>query len=66
MNTNLLTTIAWVLVLVGGIDAGLYGLLSFHLIEIILGTKFLGRLLFILIGISAGYLIYLEVKKRNT
>ncbi|EKD53829.1 MAG: hypothetical protein ACD_60C00149G0028 [uncultured bacterium] len=55
---------ALILVLIGGIDCGLYGILGFHLIEIILGIKFLGRFFFILIGLSAGYLIYIIFKKK--
>lgn len=65
-DLGLLGWIAFIFVLVGGIDSGLYGMLSFHLLEVILGTKFLGRLAFILIGISAVYLIYLTTRKKKT
>lgn len=62
---GLLGWIALVLVVVGGVDSGLYGLLSFHLLEVLLGNKFLGRLIYILIGLSAIYLIYLMSKNKN-
>jgi len=64
-DLELLGWIALVLVVVGGIDSGLYGLLSFHILEVILGNKFLGRLIYILIGCSAAYLIYLMVKNKK-
>jgi uncharacterized membrane protein YuzA (DUF378 family) len=58
MNLALLGTIAWFLVVIGGIDSGLYGLFQFHLLEVFLGSHFFGRIFFVLIGVSAGYLIY--------
>ncbi len=62
---GLMGWIALCFLLLGGIDNGLYGMLSFHLIEVILGTKFLGRLVYILIGISAIYLIYHVTQKKK-
>lgn len=50
--------IALILVLVGGINWGLYGLFGFNLVSALLGNL-LGRLLFIVVGASAGYLGYL-------
>lgn len=56
--------VAFVLLLVGGINMGLYGLFGADLLLKILGG-FLGRLLFVLIGVSAGYLIYLVAVKKE-
>jgi len=49
--------IAFIALLAGGIDLGLFGLFHFHLVSGILGDV-IGRLLYIVVGISAGYLIY--------
>ena len=57
--------IAWLLVMIGAINWGLYGLFRFNLIEAILGTGFISRLIFIFVGAAAGYLIYLFFKKNE-
>ncbi|OGT52639.1 MAG: hypothetical protein A3E84_00670 [Gammaproteobacteria bacterium RIFCSPHIGHO2_12_FULL_42_13] len=49
--------IALGLLIVGGIDLGLYGIFKVDLITAILGGL-LGRLLFIVIGAAAGYFCY--------
>lgn len=58
---------AFILLLVGGIDMGLAGVLGVDLLRVILGGL-LARLMFLAIGIAAGYLIYLLVmeKKNNS
>lgn len=57
--------VAWVLVLIGAINWGLVGLLGLNLVEVIFGSL-LSRLIFILVGVAGGYIIYLKVKKRTT
>lgn len=64
-NLDLLERIAYILVLIGGIDYGLYGLFQFHLIEVFLGAHFLGRVFFIVIGVAAGYLVYNMFAKKK-
>lgn len=66
-NFNMVGWVTFILVLVGGVDSGLYGLFQFHILEVILGAKFLGRVFYILVGLSAGYLIYYlySVKMKN-
>jgi uncharacterized membrane protein YuzA (DUF378 family) len=49
--------IAYIAVLVGGINLGLMGLFGFSLITAILGNL-LGRLIYVAIGVGAGYLCY--------
>ena len=44
--------------LVGGINLGLMGLFGFGLVTAILG-EVLGRLIYVAIGVGAGYLCYL-------
>lgn len=55
---DLYTWIAFILVIVGGINWGLVGLFNVNLVSAILGDL-LGRLIFIVVGVGAGYLCYL-------
>ena len=59
--------VSFLLLLVGGINLGLEGIIGINLIYAILGG-FLARLIFLAIGGGAGYLIYLLVmeKKKGT
>lgn len=58
MNMKLLGVISWWLVVVGGINWGLIGLVNLNLVGAILGGSFLARLVYILVGVGAGFLIY--------
>jgi uncharacterized membrane protein YuzA (DUF378 family) len=62
-NIKLLAMIAAIIVLAGGIDLGLIGLLRLDLVSSIVGHA-LGRLVFLIVGVAAGYLIYLKVTKK--
>lgn len=58
--------IALVIVIIGGINWGLVGLFNVNIVTSILGNM-LGRLVFIIVGVAAGYLcylIYLEKSKK--
>lgn len=55
---DLYAFIALIIVLVGGICWGLVGLFNIYLITGIFGNL-LGRLLYIIVGVAAGYLAYL-------
>lgn len=57
--------VAYILVLVGGVNWGLVGLLKLNIVEVILGTGFLARLVYILVGVGAGYLIYNYFKAKK-
>ena len=56
--------ISLILLLVGGVDLGLFGLLHVEIIGAILGGL-LSRLVFIVIGVAAGYIIYLWAYKKS-
>ena len=62
-DIKLLSMIAAIIVLVGGVNCGLIGLLQLDLFTGIVGHA-LGRLLFLIVGLAAGYLIYLKVTKK--
>lgn len=50
--------IAIIVLIVGGFNWGLFGLFGFNLVSAILGNL-LGRLVFIIVGVAAGYMCYL-------
>ncbi|MBS3128449.1 DUF378 domain-containing protein [Candidatus Woesearchaeota archaeon] len=61
---NALDWITFVLVVVGGINWGLVGLFQFNLVNMIFGSiMWLEKLVYILVGISALYMIYVMTKK---
>jgi uncharacterized membrane protein YuzA (DUF378 family) len=57
--------IAYILVIIGGINWGLVGLFKINLVEAIFGSGFLARLIYIIVGVGAGYLIYMFVKQKK-
>ncbi len=61
---DLYSYICFLLLLVGGIDLGIAGIIGIDLIHAILGN-ILSRLVFLGIGGAAGYLIYLIVMERK-
>lgn len=63
MRNEILEWVAWVLVIIGGLNWGLYGLFKFNLVETIFGAGFLSRLIYIIVGIAACYMIYLKFQK---
>lgn len=64
--SGILGWVSFILVLVGGINWGLWGIFHFNLVDIILGDfSLLSRLVYVLVGAGAGYLIYMLVKQRK-
>lgn len=56
--------IALVLVIVGGLNWGLVGLFNIDLVELIFGSiPILQRIVYIVVGLAAIYLIYFATKK---
>jgi uncharacterized membrane protein YuzA (DUF378 family) len=63
-DKNTLDWIALVLVIVGGLNWGLVGLFQLDLVELILGAvPVLQRIVYVLVGLSAAYMIYYAAKK---
>jgi uncharacterized membrane protein YuzA (DUF378 family) len=61
---NILDWIAFVLVIVGGLNWGLVGILQWDLVAKIFGSiPIVQKVIYILVGLSALYMIYLETKK---
>jgi len=58
MNNKMLHIVAFLLVVIGGLNWGLIGLFGFDLVRAVLGfSDLLVRLVYILVGLSAVYLL---------
>lgn len=54
---NSLDWVALILLIIGGLNWGLIGLFGFNLVDAIFGaTSTLGRIIYILVGLSAAYI----------
>jgi uncharacterized protein len=60
-----LTLVALVLLIIGGLDWGLVGLFQFNLVAILFGTdSLLSNIIYILVGISAVYVLAVVLPKK--
>lgn len=68
MKLNVIDWLALALVIVGGLNWGLVGALDFNLVDSIFGEgSTLSRIVYVLVGLSAVYLIYTATKlSRST
>lgn len=58
--------LAFVLVIVGGLNWGLVGLLNLNLVDALLGRgSKLSRLVYILVGLSSAFLMVMAIKKHR-
>lgn len=61
---NGLMMAAWWLLLIGGLNWGLVGLFNLDLVDLVLGSvPVLARIVYILVGLSALYLLFAHKKK---
>lgn len=61
---KVLDLIALILLIIGGINWGLFGLANLDLVELIFGSiPILAKLIYILVGLSGLYGIYYIIKK---
>jgi uncharacterized protein len=64
VKKSTLDWIALVLVIVGGLNWGLIGLFGFNLVSTIFGSMaWLEKTVYILVGLSAAYMVYYATKK---
>ncbi len=60
---TVLDWVAYVLLVVGGLNWGLVGLLELDLVQLIFGSvPILAQLVYVLVGLSALYMVYLLTK----
>lgn len=66
MRVNSIDWIALVLTIIGGLNWGLVGAFQFNLVDALFGTgSALARIVYILVGLSALYLIVTATKLRR-
>ncbi|MFH1649124.1 MAG: DUF378 domain-containing protein [Candidatus Woesearchaeota archaeon] len=64
MEKSVVDWIALVLVIIGGLNWGLWGAFKFNLVSAVFSAVgWLESLIYILVGISALYMIYMATKK---
>jgi uncharacterized membrane protein YuzA (DUF378 family) len=64
MAKNAVDVIALILVIVGAINWGLVGLFNgFNIVEVLLGTGMVAKIVYILVGLAGLWSIYLATKK---
>ncbi len=65
-NLSVLDWIALILVIIGGLNWGLVGLFSFNLIDKIFGGVYIiARIIYILVGLAAIYMIIIAATLRK-
>ena len=65
MRMSTIDWIAWVLLMIGGLNWGLVGLFRIDVINLVLGTGIIADIIYTLVGVSALYMIYsIAVKKK--
>lgn len=63
MKLNGLDWLAYVLVIIGGLNWGLVGAFEFNLVDELFGEESaLARIVYVLVGLSAVYLLYTATK----
>jgi len=60
MNKGKLYVIALVLVLIGALNWGLVGAADFNLVEKMLGQSLITKIVYLLVGLSAVYVLYVD------
>jgi len=63
-DASMLDKLALALVIIGGLNWGLVGLLNLDLVQLILGSiPVLAQLIYIVVGLAALYMVYFAFKK---
>jgi uncharacterized protein len=64
---NTLDWVAWIILLVGGLNWGMVGLFDFNLVSALFGAvAIIERLVYIVVGLSALYFIYKAATMKKT
>lgn len=65
MKMNALDWVAWVLVIIGGLNWGLVGLMDLDLVAALFGAgTVLAQIVYVLVGLAALYMIYMSTKMK--
>jgi len=66
MDLKIVDWIALILVIIGGLNWGLYGLLNMDLVNMLLGSiPVLAQIVYILVGLAALWMIYFAVSRMG-
>ena len=66
MKFNTLDWVTLILVVVGGLNWGLVGAFDFNLVDSIFGMmSMLSRIIYVLVGLSAIYMIWMALSKKD-
>ena len=57
--------LAWVLVVVGALNWGFVGVAGVNLVEVLLGTGALTQVVYILVGLSGLYLVWMALSMKK-
>ena len=63
MSKNTIYAIAMILLIIGGLNWGLIGLLNFNLVSFFFGTTIFSKIIYILVGASAILVAITKFKK---
>lgn len=65
MKLSLIDWIALILVIIGGLNWGLIGLLGFNLVDSIFSAGLIANIVYVLVGLSALWLIVISAKLQK-
>lgn len=65
MKMNTMDWVAWVFVVIGALNWGFVGLFKFNLVEMIFGVGSLAMLVYILVGLSGLYFVWMGLSKKK-
>lgn len=65
MKMNTVDWVAWTLVVVGALNWGLVGAARLNLVESVVGTGALAQVVYLLVGVSGLYLVWMALSKKK-
>ncbi|HMS91752.1 MAG TPA: DUF378 domain-containing protein [Candidatus Absconditabacterales bacterium] len=65
-HSETIRKIAWILLIVGGLNRGLLGLFNFNLVTLIFGYGFFARIVYIIVGLATVYILLYSTTKPYT
>jgi hypothetical protein len=65
MKMGVLDWIALVLVVIGGLNWGIFGIFGLDLVNLVAGTGIVAKIIYIIIGIAAIYMIIAALLKKE-
>jgi hypothetical protein len=65
MKMSQLDWVAWLFVVIGAINWGFVGLFKFNLVEMVFGGGALSMLVYMLVGLSGLYMLWMALSKKK-